>query len=90
MNTKIISAIALSAILAAPTFAFAQTANAPVTRASIRAELASLEQAGYNPGINDVNYPQNLQAAERRVQAENASSFGGSVSGSAASGQSAR
>jgi len=90
MNTKIISAIALSAVLAAPAFAFAQSANAPVTRASVRSELASLERAGYNPGTNDVNYPQNLQAAEQRVQAQNASSFGGSVSGSTASGPSAQ
>jgi len=96
MNTKIISAIALSAVLAAPSFAFAQSAqsapsaNAPVTRASIRTELVSLERAGYNPGLNDVNYPENLQAAEHRVQAENATSVGGTTAGSTASGQAAQ
>ena len=90
MNTKIISAIALSAVLAAPAFAFAQSANAPVTRASIRAELVSLEKAGYNPGVNDINYPQNLQAAEHRAAAQDGNSFGGSVAGSTASGQAAQ
>lgn len=89
MNTKIISAIALSAALAAPAFAFAQSADTPVTRASVRSELISLERAGYNPGTNDIDYPQNLQAAEHRLQVQNATSFGGAAAGSNASGQAA-
>jgi hypothetical protein len=40
-----------------------------VTRAEVRAELVALEKAGYNP--NDwINYPENLQAAQQRVDAE--------------------
>ena len=68
MKSLIYAAIAAT-ILAAPSLSFAQQSNAPVTRAEVRAELAALEKAGYNP--NDwMNYPENLQAAQQRVDAE--------------------
>lgn len=89
MKTKLISTFALAAALAAPTFAFAQSANGPVTRASVRAQLVQLEQAGYNPSANQANYPANIQAAERRVSLQNAAaanSSGSSTSGSSQSG----
>jgi type IV secretory pathway VirB9-like protein len=42
-----------------------------LTRAEVRAQLIQLEKAGYNPATaNDTNYPQDLQAAERRVEAQ--------------------
>lgn len=38
----------------------------PKTRAQVRQELVELEQAGYNP--NDwIDYPENIQAAEKIV-----------------------
>ncbi|CAB3771195.1 hypothetical protein LMG29660_06824 [Burkholderia puraquae] len=66
MNTRLIAAllVAVSAAVAAPAFA----SEATVTRAQVRAELAALQQAGYLPNRpNDPNYPDNLQAALRRV-----------------------
>ncbi len=57
--------VAVSAALAAPAFA---SDGAAVTRAQLRAELAALQQAGYQPNRpNDPNYPDNLQAALKRV-----------------------
>ncbi|WP_429571432.1 DUF4148 domain-containing protein [Paraburkholderia sp. UCT70] len=56
-----------------PIASFAQT-HAPVTRAQVRAELANLERAGYNPIPDDVDYPSRLQNAEARLQAEQAAS----------------
>jgi hypothetical protein len=69
---SIIYAVAVAAaVLAAPTMSFAQSTTAPLTRAEVRDQLVQLEKAGYNP--NDwINYPQNIQAAERTVQAEHA------------------
>ena len=69
MKTFICAAIAAS-VLGIPAAAFAQQANAPITRAQVRAELLELEQAGYNPGGSDWNYPNDLQAAEQRIQAK--------------------
>lgn len=92
MNKSLISALVLSSALAAPAFAFAQS-NGPVTRAQVRAELVQLEKAGYSPGGEDVNYPQDIQAAEQRVaeqQGVASSSYGAAVSGTSASGMSAR
>jgi hypothetical protein len=36
-------------------------------RAKKNAELKKLEDAGYNPGQNDPNYPTNLQNAEKKA-----------------------
>jgi hypothetical protein len=97
---SLIQAVAIAAILAAPAAAFAQAADTsqqPITRAEVKNQLIQLEQAGYNPAdANDPNYPADIQAAERRVQAENppvaqqgvadTSGYGPSTSGSSASG----
>lgn len=67
MKTQLIAAllVAVSASVAAPAFATEST----VTRAQVRAELAALQQAGYLPNRpNDANYPDNLQAALKRVR----------------------
>jgi hypothetical protein len=69
MKTLIYATLAAS-VLAAPVVAFAQDSNAPVTRAEVRADLVRLEQAGYQPGMNDAYYPADIQAAEARVQAQ--------------------
>lgn len=97
---SLIQAVAIAAILAAPVAAFAQSADTsqqPVTRAEVKNQLIQLERAGYNPAsANDVNYPADIQAAEKRVQEENppvaqnsvadTSGYGPSTSGSSASG----
>ncbi len=70
MKSYVYAAIATLA-LAAPVASYSQSTNAPVTRAQVKAELAELEQAGYDPlDMND--YPENIQAAEQRVAAKHA------------------
>ncbi|WP_407671883.1 DUF4148 domain-containing protein [Paraburkholderia acidiphila] len=54
-----------------PAVSFAQvnsTQNGPVTRAQVLQELVDLESVGYNPAsANDVNYPEDVQSAMRRL-----------------------
>jgi len=72
MNTLTRAVLAIS-FIAAPALSFAQSAAAPVTRAEVMADLVRLEQAGYMPSrINDTRFPEDLQAAEAKVQAQNA------------------
>jgi hypothetical protein len=92
MKTQLIAAllVAVSAAVAAPAFA----GDGTVTRAQVRAELAALQKAGYLPNRpNDPNYPDNLQAALRRVHDSDAvavesqvSGYGGDTGGAAQSG----
>ncbi|SOE61855.1 protein of unknown function [Burkholderia sp. D7] len=92
MKSCLYTAIAAS-VLAIPVVSFAQQSNAPVTRAQVRAELIQIEQAGYNPGGHDPNYPRDIQAAQARVVAAQAQaqaqtgSYGPAVSGSSQSGR---
>lgn len=96
---SLIKAVAIAAVLAAPVAAFAQASQQPVTRADVRNQLIQLEQAGYNPAnSSDPTYPADIQAAERRVDAQNpavaqtqepvadTSGYGGAVSGSSQAG----
>ncbi|HTR11131.1 MAG TPA: DUF4148 domain-containing protein [Paraburkholderia sp.] len=85
---NLIKSLIVAAVVAVPVASFAQS-SAPLTRAQVRAELVQLEKAGYNPSADYTNYPQNIQAAEARVGAQNgaaASAYGGSVAGSSAAG----
>jgi hypothetical protein len=74
-----------AAVLAAPTLSFAQVSNAPVTRAEVKADLVQVEQAGYNPARNDLNYPADIQAAEARIHTSSTAdtSYGGVPNGTA-------
>jgi hypothetical protein len=90
---SLIQAVAIAAILAGPAAAFAQAADTtqqPLTRAEVRSQLVQLEKAGYNPSRagRDPYYPEDIQAAEARVAAQNGSTsgVGGAVSGSSGSG----
>nr|WP_207005143.1 DUF4148 domain-containing protein [Trinickia mobilis] len=78
--------IALCA-LSAPALTFAQS-SAPVTRAEVLADLARLEKAGYNPNTNGDNYPEDIQAAEAKIAAQQADSAmgGSSMSGTSSAG----
>ncbi|MFP3563526.1 DUF4148 domain-containing protein [Paraburkholderia sp. SIMBA_030] len=100
---SLIKAVAIAVVLAAPVASFAQSSQQPVTRAQVRNELIQLERAGYNPALsNDTNYPADIQAAERRVQAQNpavaqtqepvadTSGYGAPMSGSTQSGAAAQ
>ncbi|HDR9100712.1 TPA: DUF4148 domain-containing protein [Burkholderia vietnamiensis] len=66
MKLIIYAAIAAS-VLAAPIASFAQSEQG-LTRAQVRAELVQLEQNGYKPLASDAQYPQNIEAAEQRIQ----------------------
>ncbi|WP_322011231.1 DUF4148 domain-containing protein [Paraburkholderia sp. J12] len=91
MNTR--NAIALS-ILALASAGFASAASAQaLTRAEVRADLIRVEQAGYSPSIgNDVNYPEDIQAAEAKIavqdsqRATNDAVGGATMTGTSASG----
>ncbi|MFM0737537.1 DUF4148 domain-containing protein [Paraburkholderia xenovorans] len=96
---SLIKAVAIAAVLAAPVASFAQSSQQPVTRAEVRNQLIQLEQAGYNPATsNDPTYPADVQAAERRVDAQNppvaqtqepvadTSGYGSATNGSSQSG----
>jgi hypothetical protein len=86
---SLIQAVVIAAAVCAPVAAFAQS-NSTVTRAQVRAELIQLEQAGYHVGDGDnAHYPEELQAAEARIAAQNAgaTAYGGSANGTSASGR---
>jgi hypothetical protein len=84
--------VLIAALVAAPVASFAQSSQS-VSRAQVRAELAQLEKAGYDPH-DWIHYPENLQAAEAKVAAQNAtaqapvSGFGGAADGTSRSGTS--
>jgi hypothetical protein len=83
MFKSVTPAIVAVSVLAAPALAFAQDSSA-VTRSDVKADLVQLEQAGYNPGSDKINYPQSVQAAEQHVAAKKdvAQTSYGSPSGS--------
>jgi hypothetical protein len=88
---SLIKAVALAAVLAVPAISFAQSqpTNGPVTRAQVRNELKQLEQAGYRPEMNDRYYPEDIQAAQARVDAQSGvqtSGYGPATNGSSQSG----
>lgn len=68
MEAIIVAAIS-SATLIAPLGSLAQDNPRPTTRAQVKSELAAVEKAGYAPR-DWVHYPENIQAAQRRVDAE--------------------
>jgi hypothetical protein len=80
---KLVTRIAIVALAAAPLAAFAQQSEG-LTRAQVKADLQRVEQAGYNPSERDTFYPNDIQAAEAKVSAQNA--YGGSQDGTAAAG----
>jgi hypothetical protein len=66
-------AVIAAAALSVSAAAMAQNvSNGPLTRAQVRAELIALENAGFNPGLDDPSYPANIQAAEARIHAKDA------------------
>ncbi|PCE24753.1 DUF4148 domain-containing protein [Burkholderia ubonensis] len=86
MKTPLIAAllVAVSASFTAPAFAGVETSpsGTAVTRAQVRAELAELQKAGYQPGHpNDPHYPDDLQAALKRIHANDAVAGDMSASG---------
>lgn len=64
------TAIVFAALMTPSIASFAQTAQ-PVSRAQVAADLVRLEKAGYDPR-DWIHYPENIEAAEARVAAEDA------------------
>lgn len=75
---KLISSLIVAAAVALPALSFAQS-NQPLTRAEVRAQLVELQQAGYDPASDQTQYPQNIQAAEARLNAAKGNSAYGAV-----------
>jgi hypothetical protein len=83
---SLLKAALVAAVLAVPAASFAQSQQ-PVTRAEVKADLAQLRAAGYDPS-DWMHYPDNIQAAEAKVAAEKATTaYGPSTSGTSQSGQ---
>jgi hypothetical protein len=76
---RTIQTILMAAVLAAPALTFAQSSNGPVTRAQVKAELVQIENAGYHPQQKGLHYPDDIQAAEARLQAQSNTAYGGAV-----------
>jgi len=99
---SLVYAMVAASALSIPLASFAQSSNnGPVTRDQVKQELIQLEQAGYNPATpDDPSYPNDIQAAEARVHAQegqalatadtssgtNASGYGGVAPGTVQSG----
>lgn len=81
---QLVSVVVVAAALAGPALSVAQ----PLTRAQVRARLIELQKAGYSPTANDMDYPEDLQAAQARIDAEhgNTSGYGVPATGTAAVG----
>lgn len=85
---KLVQSLIVAALVSVPVVSFAQ-AEQPVTRAEVRAELVQLQKAGYNGGGDDAQYPQDLQAALSRIDANQGSAvaaYGGVAKDSSAAG----
>jgi hypothetical protein len=86
MMKSLIKAALISCALVAPVFAVAQTAtpdnDGSVTRAQVRADLIRVEQAGYRPSAgDDAFYPNDIQAAEAKVNASKTAPVAGPAVG---------
>jgi len=89
---KRVQSLIVAALVAVPALSFAQSVQ-PLTRAQVREELIELQQAGYNPSADETQYPQNIQQAEARLQAQQgaaANAFGGVMAGTSSSGSHAQ
>ena len=91
MNALVKQIAVAVAFIAPVASSFAQS-NQPLTREQVRADLARVERAGYNPR-DWMHYPDNIQAAEQRVSAQegvaqaDTSGYGPSVEGTEQSGR---
>src|SRR5258708_31575089 len=88
MKALICITLAIGA-LTGPTLSSAQVITVPLTHAQVYMDLVRVEQAGYNPAAgDDANYPADIQAAERRVVAQNGAAQGDTGYGPSVNGTS--
>lgn len=75
MKNAMLRAALVSMMTIVPAMSFAQVTNnsVPLTRAEVRQQLVDLESVGYRPAAADnVTYPEDVQAAMRRLAAKRA------------------
>src|SRR5246127_2494371 len=84
----LVKAVLIACALSASTFAFPKPANAPVTRAEVKADLVRVEQAGYRPAAKDPNYPADIQAADAKIAAQDQTPGAASIGGAPMTGAS--
>jgi len=91
ITKSLIQAVIVAAALAAPVAVVVQS-NQPVTRAQVSAGLVEVEQTGWRPAAGaDLHYPEDIQAAQARVAAQNgATGVGVVVNGSSDAGRPGR
>jgi hypothetical protein len=89
---SLIKAVALAVVVVAPVVSFAQSEQ-PLTRAEVKDQLKQLEAVGYKPAAaTDAVYPADIQAAEAKVAAQNATAqadttgYGTTANGSSQAG----
>ncbi|MEI5998985.1 DUF4148 domain-containing protein [Paraburkholderia bengalensis] len=81
----LVQAVCAVAVIAVPIASLAQSDMSP-TRAQVEAEIAQLQQAGYNPAnANTVDFPGSMQA--NAGAAGQSSGYGPSTSGSSQMGR---
>ncbi|AME27397.1 DUF4148 domain-containing protein [Burkholderia sp. PAMC 26561] len=83
---RAIQAFLMAAVLTAPALTFAQSNNDPITQAQVKAELVQIENAGYHPAQKGLHYPDDIQAAEARLNDQANTGYGGAVNGTTGSG----
>jgi hypothetical protein len=67
---KPLIAASLAGVLLLPVVSSAQPGSERITRAQVRDEILKLEKVGYMPGNYDPQYPEQLQAALARLEAQ--------------------
>lgn len=85
---SIVKAAVLAAVVAVPAISFAQAQQQPLTRAQVREELVQLRAVGYDPR-DWMHYPDNIQAARARLDAQQAANtaYGPATNGTSQTGE---
>lgn len=66
------AARAAAVLMAACAGLFSEASHAQLTRAQVRADLVRVEQAGFDPLGETLDFPNDIQAAEARLAASDA------------------
>ena len=85
MKKTLVHTVCAVAVLAVPIASLAQS-EGTLTRAQVQAEIAQLQQAGYNPAnANTVDFPTNMQAPGASAAGQS-SGYGPAINGSSQMG----
>jgi hypothetical protein len=88
MFKSLITVTAVAVLAAAPLVASAQDSS-QVSRPEVKSDLTQMEQSGYQPEGDRMNYPANAQVSENQVEQHkevDARSYGPSTTGTSAAG----